>query len=246
MNNSLENYVEELIQIDSIETYDAFIDKCVQSLYDEYELDVIQNVKNIGKYLKSPFSDKATKESMLKSKENLLFYLRKLLLKKQNVSQQYDNYFLENYLNHFYLFLEALKEIEPDKRASLKLENLQKIKIENEYDLQHLLYAILKLIYIDIRKEVVDDSGLSAMRSDFFIPSINASIEAKCTRDSMNYRKLKEEIEADIVHYNTDFIYFYIYDKVKLIKDREVFKTYFNRRFDDKEVRVIILQPISM
>ena len=33
------------------------------------------------------------------------------------------------------------------KRATIKHENLKKIMIQNEYDLQHLLYAALKPLY---------------------------------------------------------------------------------------------------
>ncbi|MBS5141703.1 MAG: hypothetical protein ACLT5W_07085 [Ruminococcus sp.] len=55
-----------------------------------------------------------------------------------------------------------------------------------------------------------------------------------------------EEIEADIVHYKADNIFFYIYDKEKIIKDRHIFKISFNRSFDGKEVRVIILQPVNI
>ena len=76
--------------------------------------------------------------------------------------------------------------------------------------------------------------------------SLNTIIEAKCTRTSTNLKKLTEEIEADIVHYKADYIFFYIYDKEKIIKDRHAFESNFNRSFDGKEVRIIILQPVNM
>lgn len=88
--------------------------------------------------------------------------------------------------------------------------------------------------------------GVGAIRSDIKIPSLNTVIEAKCTRKSMALKKLTEEIEADIVHYKADCIYFYIYDKEKIVKDKYVFEKNFNRNFDGKEVRMIILQPINM
>ncbi|MFQ7249927.1 MAG: hypothetical protein ACLVDZ_08060 [Ruminococcus sp.] len=49
-----------------------------------------------------------------------------------------------------------------------------------------------------------------------------------------------------MVHYKADNIFFYIYDKEKIIKDRHIFKISFNRSFDGKEVRVIILQPVNI
>ncbi|RHK59122.1 hypothetical protein DW054_16495, partial [Dorea formicigenerans] len=34
--------------------------------------------------------------------------------------------------------------------------------------------------------------------------------------------------------------------KKKIIKDRHAFETNFNRSFDGKEIRIIILQPVNM
>lgn len=112
--------------------------------------------------------------------------------------------------------------------------------------LQHLLYAVLKPLCPDARTEVPEDTGYGLVKSDIKIPSLNTVVEAKCTRSSMGIKKLTEEIEADIVHYQADFIYFYIYDKVKIIKDRHSFMAAFNRMFDGKRVEVIILQPVQM
>lgn len=247
MDNLLEGSVKELKGIDCTEEYDAFVQKYIKLLRQcKYEAEVIQNIRNKGKYVKSPLSDRVTRESMLKSKEDLLLYLESLLFEKQEEFLQDGRGCLETCLNNFYLFLEAFKEVVPDKRATLTVEDLQKIRIENEYDLQHLLYAVLKPLYADIRKEVTEDSGLSAIRSDLLIPSQNTVVEAKCTRDKMQRKKLIEELEADIFHYNAAFIYFYIYDRAKLIKDKHTFETYFNRSFDGKQVRVVILQPVNM
>ena len=75
---------------------------------------------------------------------------------------------------------------------------MQEIRIENEYDLQHLLFAALKPLCLDARKEVTEDSGVGAVRSDIKIPSVNTVIEAKCTRNTMNLKKLTEEIELTL------------------------------------------------
>jgi hypothetical protein len=246
MDKSLRHYIDELKNISTQEEYAMFQQHLLRKLqYEEYGSEIIQRVMNSGRYLPNHFSDIAEKASMLKAKENLLLILEELVQEGQDelkVSAEP----LELYLEYFYLFLEGLKEIIPDKRASLTTENLQKIKIENEYDLQHLLYAVLKPLYKDIRKEVTKDSGVAAVRSDLEIPSLHAVLEAKCTRKSMNVKRLTEELEADIVHYQARIIYFYIYDKEKIIKERDHFQNYFNRIFDGKEVKLFILQPIKM
>ena len=53
---------------------------------------------------------------------------------------------------------------------------------------------MLKPLFPDARAEVTEDTGVAAVRSDIKIPSMKAIIEAKCTRRSMNLRKLTEEI----------------------------------------------------
>lgn len=247
MNSLLKSYMNQLKVIETVEEYEAFNHRLIQNLQQEkYDSVMIQSIRNKGMYMTNEFSDIATKKNMLRAKENLLFYLESVSSENQeNVSKFSDGY-LEKYLSNFYLFLEAFKERIPDKRASLTANDLQKIKIENEYDLQHLLYAVLRPLYGDIRKEVTEDSGVGAIRSDLKIPSLNAVIEAKCSRRSMNLRMLTEQIEADIVHYEAKSIYFYVYDKEKIIKDRAAFETYFNRSFDGKRIRVIILQPVNL
>ena len=81
------------------------------------------------------FSKESTRENMLKAKENLLIYLDSILCEEYEESSQFIQRELERFLRNFYFFLEAFREAKPDKRASLITENLQKIQIENEYDL---------------------------------------------------------------------------------------------------------------
>ena len=106
---------------------------------------------------------------MLMAKIKLTDYLSALT---QEEYQNPDLKNLEIYLENFYLFLEALTEYLPDKRATIRYENLKKIMIQNEYDLQHLLYAALKPLYPGIRKEVSKDSGIGTVREDKNFPNI--------------------------------------------------------------------------
>ncbi|WP_394927128.1 hypothetical protein [uncultured Robinsoniella sp.] len=247
MNNLLKTYIEELESVRNVEQFENFKIKLDEMMLQEkFEDEIIQSARTKGKYFANKFSDVSTRENMIKAKESLMFYLRDILNEMENGSRKDTRNCLERYLKDFYLFLEAFKEVVPDKRATLTADDLQAIKIENEYDLQHLLYAVLKPLYKDTRKEVTEDSGIGAVRSDIKIASLNCIIEAKCTRTTMSLKKLTEEIEADIVHYSAGFIYFYIYDRSKIIKDRQNFETNFNKYFDGKKVTVIILQPVNI
>lgn len=65
--------------------------------------------------------------------------------------------------------------------------------------------------------------GCGTVRSDIWIDQ-NVIIETKCTRTSMSEKKLHEEISADITQYSAQNIYFYIYDKEKIIGNPQAFK----------------------
>lgn len=247
MYKGLRDSIEELKAVETVKEYETFLQRLIEKLRKEkYGEDVVQLVRCKGTYLSNEFSDIAEKKSMIRARENLVFLLESLSAKEQEEDTDYSSRPLEKYLEHFYGFLEALTEIKLDKRATLAKENLEKIKIENEYDLQHLLYAVLKPLYEDIRKEVTEDSGVGTVRSDMWIPTLQAVIETKCTRKSMTIKKLTEELEADIIHYRAKTLYFYIFDKEKLVLDRSGFEHYFNRKFDGKEVKIFLLQPVKM
>lgn len=145
-------------------------------------------------------------------------------------------------LTNFYLFLENFLERSPHKSGGITAEQLEKLKIKNEYDIQHFLYAYVKPLYPLARKEVSEDTGYALVRTDIWLDSQNI-IEVKCTRNGMKVKKLIEEIEADMVHYHAGNIYFFIYDKEKLIENPAVFQKTYEKRMDGKNIYVIIHQP---
>lgn len=245
MDDLLKEYVDKFNQVETVKQYDELVQSFNQILYKKnFNRELTQIIKEKQKYMKNKFSDEVTRESMMKAKESLIVYLESILYEeKKDIEKQK---YLKEYLHNFYFFLEAFREIKPHKKSTLDFEVLQAIKIENEYDLQHLLYSVLKPLCKDTRVEVSEDTGCGAVRADLKIPSLNTIIETKCTRKNMSFKKLTEEIKSDIVHYEAGFIYFYIYDKEKIIKDRQAFEMTFNREFDGKKVEVIILQPINI
>lgn len=67
----------------------------------------------------------------------------------------------------------------------------------------------------------------------------------------MHKRKYRTEkayrrIEADIIHYQEKNILFYVYDKEKMIKDKQNYEKQFNRQYGDKNVRMIVQQPVIL
>ena len=245
MDDLIKNYLEELQQTNTCKKYDECLNRFMKLLIETgYETEILQAVRIKGRYMTNKFSDESTRENMLNAKENLLTYLNGIIQEEQKEAVITKQECLREYLFNFYFFLEAFRETKPHKKATLSSEVLKNIQIQNEYDLQHLVYAVLKPLCADMRAEVVEDNGCGMVRSDIKIPSLRTIIETKCTRANMSLKKLTEEIEADIVHYEADYIYFYIYDKEKIIKNRQAFQTTFHRVFDGKQVEVIILQPV--
>lgn len=59
----------------------------------------------------------------------------------------------------------------------------------------------------------------------------------------MKLTKLIEEIEADMIHYSAENIYFFLYDKEKIIENPMVFKKSYEGKIKGKRVHIIIHQP---
>ena len=242
----MKRYVDGLQAIQNIDQYD----ECISSLKEDLvrqkcNPDIRQAIINRAKYTVNSFSAEASQESMKRSRDNLIDYLQGLLIEEDRKESE-PIVCLHNYLKHFYSFLEAFREIKPHKKATLTAEDLQKITIQNEYDLQHLLYAGLKPLWQDTRTEVVEDTGYGSVRVDIVIDSIGAAIEAKCTRESMTVKDLTEQIAADIFHYKQKYLFIYIYDKEKIIKDKDAFESAYSRRTEEKQVFTIVLQPVHL
>lgn len=95
------------------------------------------------------------------------------------------------------------------KRLPMFVERLQKrqrsrvpIEVKDEYDVQDLLHAILKLHFEDVRPEEWAPSyAANSSRTDFFLPAERLVIEAKMTRANLGQREVVNELIIDRVRY---------------------------------------------
>ena len=128
------------------------------------------------------------------------------------------------------------------------MDELKKIQIGNEYDLQRMLYALLVPIFPLIRQEAESDNGYGGVRADLYLEEYDLIIETKCTRASMIEKKLLEELGADRFHYKAKTVFFFVYDKKNIIKNPDVFKAAFVREQEKngKNIKVIVLQPVEL
>jgi hypothetical protein len=78
------------------------------------------------------------------------------------------------------------------------------IEIEDEYDVQDLFHALLKLYFNDIRPEEYTPSYAgSSSRVDFLLKSEKIVIEIKKTRKNLKAKELGEQLIVDIARYHS-------------------------------------------
>ena len=91
------------------------------------------------------------------------------------------------------------------------------LDVNDEYDVQDLLHALLKLFFNDIRPEEATPSyaGRSA-RMDFLLKDEKIVVEVKKTRDSLTEKQIGDQLIQDIeryrVHPDCNHLVCFIYD----------------------------------
>ncbi|NJO37381.1 MAG: hypothetical protein HC871_06855, partial [Rhizobiales bacterium] len=74
--------------------------------------------------------------------------------------------------------------------------------VDDEYDVQDLLHAILKLHFDDVRPEEWTPSYAgNASRIDFLLPRERTIIEAKMTRPNLGQKEVANELIVDVARY---------------------------------------------
>ncbi len=232
---SLSEAVKRFREVQDAKEFDAVF-AATRNYFGESRLyEAAKELEKVGFYQKNLYSDINTNENAKEAAQRVIQYIEHLV----QPSERIDN--LQRILDNFDLFLECLMQHKPNAKASIT-DTIGKLSIENEYDLQHILYAFLKPIYSTERAEVNEDMGCGTVRADICIDQ-NIVIETKCTRKSMAEQKLREEISADITNYDAQNIYFYIYDKEKIIGNPQAFKQAYEAITKEKNIYVTIHQP---
>ena len=98
------------------------------------------------------------------------------------------------------------------------------VEIIDEYDVQYLLHAILKLHFEDVRKEenIPSYAGSSA-RADFLLKKEKIIIEVKKTRSHLKDKELGNQLSLDKEHYSVhpdcETLVCFIYDPDELLSN---------------------------
>jgi len=111
----------------------------------------------------------------------------------KEVTKRLDDLF--NLVTKFHLIARQLRE---------RYNRRQTLDVNDEYDVQDLMHALLRLHFDDIRPEEWAPSYAgSASRTDFLLPEINTVIEIKKTRQGLDARKIGEQLIVDIAKYKS-------------------------------------------
>lgn len=148
--------------------------------------------KRIQQITELPIIDESTIQDLL-----MIFdELKDSLSNSNNTNEELDvntSVALQRIFTHFHNVADQLSRRHAQKST---------LVIEDEYDVQDLLHALLRLYYDDIRKEEWTPSYAgNSYRVDFYIPEIETIIEVKKTRDTLKDKKLSEELTIDVAAY---------------------------------------------
>lgn len=115
-------------------------------------------------------------------------------------------------------------------------ENRDTITIKDEYDVQDLLRALLKIFFDDIRPEECTPSYAGgSSRIDFLLKSKKIAIEIKKTRKGLKERKIADQLIIDIERYKAthpdcETLFCFVYDPESLIQNPIGFEKDINKK----------------
>ena len=119
------------------------------------------------------------------------------------------------------------------------------ITVSDEYDVQDLLHALLKIHFEDVRPEEWTPSYAgSSSRMDFILSEHDTVIEVKKTRSSMKAKDLGDQLLIDIMRYkthaNAKTLWCFVYDPEGLLPNPVGVERDLSRNYDGVEVRCVV------
>lgn len=131
------------------------------------------------------------------------------------------------------------------KKLRERREGRSTLEIEDEYDVQDLLNAILVLGFDDVRPEEWTPSYAGgASRIDFLLKQAQTVIEVKKTRKGLGARELGEQLIIDIERYKShpdcQTLICFVYDPEGRIANPRGIENDLNGQHNGLEVKVII------
>ena len=163
----------------------------------------------------------------------------KLNIQGWSDASEYNDHILANIFDNFHGFYKQLKNRHADRPT---------IEIVDEYDVQDLLHAILKLHFRDVREEEYTPSYAgSSTRMDFLLKNEKIVIEVKKTRDKLKDKEIGEQLILDIAHYKNHpdcrILKCFVYDPDSRVKNPKGLEDDINK-FSNDELQVeLVIRP---
>lgn len=126
----------------------------------------------------------------------------------------------------------------------------QTLDVNDEYDVQDLIHALLRIYFEDVRpEEWVPSYAGSGSRTDFLLPEIDTVVEIKKTRVGLNAKTVGEQLIIDIARYKKHpqcrRLICFVYDPEGRIANPSGIEADLNGGDHGIEVRVSILPKAS-
>jgi len=127
-------------------------------------------------------------------------------------------------------------------------EDRPTLDIADEYDVQDLLHAILRLITDDVRAEEWTPSYAGgASRMDFLLPELSTVVETKMLRHGMTDKSLGSELLVDIGRYasrqDCERLICLVYDPDHRLRNPKGLQSDLSRRHGRLDVVVVVAPP---
>jgi hypothetical protein len=140
-------------------------------------------------------------------------------------------------INRFHVAANQLKR---------RYSNRETLRINDEYDVQDLLHAFLKLHFDDIRpEEYAPSKAGAASRLDFLLKGERIVVEAKMASASLNDKRIGEQLIIDIERYKAhpdcDKLVCFVYDPDHQIRNPIGLEKDLSRKGEALEVIVIVV-----
>ena len=121
------------------------------------------------------------------------------------------------------------------------------LNVNDEYDVQDLLHALLKIYFDDIRPEEWAPSYAGgSSRMDFLLKDENIILEVKKTRNKLGTREIGSQLAEDILRYRAHpdckILICFVYDPEERIMNPKGLENDLSQQFGKVDVKVYVLQ----
>lgn len=132
-------------------------------------------------------------------------------------------------------------------QLSKRYGNREPFVIRDEYDVQYLFHALLRLYFDDIRPEEYTPSyGGKHSRTDFLIKPVQIFVEIKMTSPRLDGKTIRDQLLIDIHSYHTHqdckILVAFVYDPDKYIINPRGVEADLSQPFNGLQVKVFVSQ----